>query len=112
MSSSATPPPDSLEGPTITHDEVAHLARLAVIELAETDIAAYAAQFGPIIQALSVVSQFADADIPQMAHVTDVANVFREDVIRPGLTQAEALAAAPAAEAGRFGVPQILGEEQ
>jgi aspartyl-tRNA(Asn)/glutamyl-tRNA(Gln) amidotransferase subunit C len=39
-------------------------------------------------------------------------NVFRQDVPRPGLTREQALAMAPAAEDGRFRVPQILGEEQ
>jgi aspartyl-tRNA(Asn)/glutamyl-tRNA(Gln) amidotransferase subunit C len=39
-------------------------------------------------------------------------NVFRPDELRPCLTQEQALAGAPAAEDGRFRVPQILGEEQ
>jgi aspartyl-tRNA(Asn)/glutamyl-tRNA(Gln) amidotransferase subunit C len=38
-------------------------------------------------------------------------NVFREDVPRPSLTQAEALSGAPAAEGDRFRVPRILDEE-
>ena len=38
-------------------------------------------------------------------------NVFRADVPRPGLDQAEVLAEAPVAEDGRFRVPRILGEE-
>jgi aspartyl-tRNA(Asn)/glutamyl-tRNA(Gln) amidotransferase subunit C len=37
--------------------------------------------------------------------------VFREDVAEPALPVAAALAGAPAAEGGRFLVPQILGEE-
>jgi aspartyl-tRNA(Asn)/glutamyl-tRNA(Gln) amidotransferase subunit C len=36
---------------------------------------------------------------------------MRDDEVRPGLTQEEALAGAPAAEQGRFRVPRILGEE-
>jgi len=38
-------------------------------------------------------------------------NVFRADEVRPPLGQEAALAAAPAAEGGRFRVPQIMGEE-
>jgi aspartyl-tRNA(Asn)/glutamyl-tRNA(Gln) amidotransferase subunit C len=38
-------------------------------------------------------------------------NVFREDVVRPGLTAEEALAGAPQVEQQRFAVPRILGEE-
>ena len=36
---------------------------------------------------------------------------FRDDVVRPSLTQDEALAMAPASDQGRFGVPKILGDE-
>jgi len=39
-------------------------------------------------------------------------NVFRPDVLRPGLSQEQALSGAPASEEGRFRVPQILGDEQ
>jgi aspartyl-tRNA(Asn)/glutamyl-tRNA(Gln) amidotransferase subunit C len=36
--------------------------------------------------------------------------VFREDVVRPGLSQQQALAGAPWAEDGRFRVPRILDD--
>jgi aspartyl-tRNA(Asn)/glutamyl-tRNA(Gln) amidotransferase subunit C len=36
--------------------------------------------------------------------------VFREDVVRPGLSQQQALAGAPRAEDGRFRVPRILDD--
>jgi aspartyl-tRNA(Asn)/glutamyl-tRNA(Gln) amidotransferase subunit C len=37
-------------------------------------------------------------------------NVTRPDVVHTSLSQQEALAEAPAADEGRFVVPQILGE--
>jgi len=36
--------------------------------------------------------------------------VLRDDVVAPSLDRDEVLAMAPAAEAGRFRVPRILGE--
>jgi aspartyl-tRNA(Asn)/glutamyl-tRNA(Gln) amidotransferase subunit C len=42
------------------------------------------------------------------AHALAVHNVFREDEVRPGLTQEAALANAPAAQAGQFMVPRII----
>ncbi len=36
-------------------------------------------------------------------------NVTRPDVVRPGLTQADALANAPESEDGAFVVPPIIG---
>jgi aspartyl-tRNA(Asn)/glutamyl-tRNA(Gln) amidotransferase subunit C len=46
-----------------------------------------------------------------MSHPVPIDNVFRDDVVRPGLTPDEALAGAPASEEQRFLVPQILGED-
>lgn len=112
MSSSDRPASDAPGGPIITEAEVTHLAQLAVIALTDAEIAEYTTEFGQIIAALSGVSQFGREDVAESARATDAVNVFREDVVRPGLTQEEALAGAPAADAGRFGVPQILGEEQ
>jgi len=58
------------------------------------------------------VSRVASDDIEPTSHAVPLVNVFREDVPQPGLTRDQALAMAPSAEAGRFRVPQILGEEQ
>ena len=40
-----------------------------------------------------------------------MSNVFRDDVVKPSLTNDEALSGAPAKAEDRFKVPQILGEE-
>jgi aspartyl-tRNA(Asn)/glutamyl-tRNA(Gln) amidotransferase subunit C len=42
--------------------------------------------------------------------VVEVTNILRDDVPRPGLSQAEALANAPAAVDGFFRVPSIQDE--
>ena len=63
------------------------------------------------ITSVARVAEVAADDIPPTSHSVPLTNVMRDDTVRPGLTQAEALAAAPAAELGRFRVPRILGEE-
>src|SRR6478736_2717071 len=90
---------------TISRDEVAHLARLA--RLAVTD-----RELDVILGAVARVGEVAAEEIPPTSHAVPLENVFRADERRPGLTQEQALACAPAAEDGRFRVPQILGEEQ
>jgi len=64
-----------------------------------------------ILQSVARVSEVAADDIPPTSHPLPLVNVFRPDDVAPGLTQAEALAAAPAVEDGRFRVPRILDEE-
>ena len=97
--------------PNISRDEVAHLARLARLAVTEDELTMFAGQLDVILQSVATVGEVAADDIPPTSHAVPLVNVFRPDVVRPGLTQRQALAAAPAAEDGRFRVPQILGEE-
>ncbi|MBC6448891.1 aspartyl/glutamyl-tRNA(Asn/Gln) amidotransferase subunit C [Actinokineospora alba] len=97
--------------PSISRDEVAHLARLARLAVTEEELDLFAGQLDQIVQAVAKVGDVADQDIPPTSHAVPLTNVFRADLVRPGLTQQQALAAAPAAEDGRFRVPRILGEE-
>ena len=101
-------------GTTLTRDDVAHLAHLARLELTDDELDLYVGQLSVILDSVATVSAVAaaDADIEPTSHAVPLTNVFRDDVVRPGLTHEAALAAAPAAEDGRFRVPQILGEEQ
>jgi aspartyl-tRNA(Asn)/glutamyl-tRNA(Gln) amidotransferase subunit C len=97
--------------PNISRDEVAHLARLARLAVTEDELTLFAGQLDVILQSVATVGEVAADDIPPTSHAVPLVNVFRPDVNRPGLTQQQALAAAPAAEDGRFRVPRILGEE-
>lgn len=97
--------------PNISRDEVAHLARLARLAVTEDELDMFAGQLDVILQSVARVGEVAAVDIPPTSHAVPLRNVFRPDEIRPGLTQAQALAGAPAVEQGRFRVPRILGEE-
>jgi aspartyl-tRNA(Asn)/glutamyl-tRNA(Gln) amidotransferase subunit C len=96
---------------TISRDEVAHLAMLARLAVTEDELDTFAGQLDVILQSVARVGQVAEQDIPPTSHALPITNVFRADMVRPGLTQAQALSGAPAAVAGRFRVPRILSEE-
>lgn len=95
----------------ITRDEVAHLARLARIELTQEELDHLAPQLDLIIGWVAQVSDVAAADIPPTSHALPLTNVMRPDENQPCLSPQEALAAAPAVEERRFKVPRILSEE-
>ena len=97
--------------PEITRDEVAHLANLARIDLSDAELDHLAPQLAVILDSIKSISEVAADDVPPTSHALPLTNVFREDVVRPGLTAEEALAGAPAVEQQRFSVPRILGEE-
>ncbi|GAA1204733.1 Asp-tRNA(Asn)/Glu-tRNA(Gln) amidotransferase subunit GatC [Prauserella alba] len=96
----------------ISRDEVAHLAKLARMAVTEEELDTFAGQLDQILDAVAKVGEVAGDDIPPTSHAAALTNVFRTDEVRPGLSQDEALAGAPAAEEGRFRVPRILGEQQ
>lgn len=95
----------------ISRDDVAHLANLARIELSAEELDHLAEQLAVVVESVAQVSEVATQDVPATSHPLPLNNVFREDVPEPALPVEDVLAAAPAAEDGRFAVPQILEED-
>jgi aspartyl-tRNA(Asn)/glutamyl-tRNA(Gln) amidotransferase subunit C len=108
----------------ISRDEVARLSKLARLALTDHELDGFAGQLDAI---LGYVSQIQAVDVTDVTPTGNplgrragaqrpgdvgVVNVSRADIVQPCLTQAEALAEAPAAIEGRFAVPQILGEAE
>jgi aspartyl-tRNA(Asn)/glutamyl-tRNA(Gln) amidotransferase subunit C len=96
----------------ISREEVAHLARLSRLAVTDEELDRFAGQLEVILQAVARVGEVAAADIPPTSHSVPLTNVYREDVVQPGLIQDEALSGAPDAAEGRFRVPRILDEEE
>ena len=98
--------------PAITRDEVAYLANLARIDLDDAELDHLAPQLSVILESVASISGVAGDDVPPTSHPIPLTNVFRDDVVTPGLTAEQALAGAPETEQQRFSVPRILGDEQ
>lgn len=96
---------------TISREEVARLAGLARIDLTEQELTRLAGELDVIVESVAKVSEIATADVPATSHPLPLTNVFRDDVPVEPLPVADVLAGAPAAEDGRFLVPQILEED-
>ncbi|HTL86294.1 MAG TPA: Asp-tRNA(Asn)/Glu-tRNA(Gln) amidotransferase subunit GatC [Acidimicrobiia bacterium] len=94
----------------ITRAEVQHVAQLARLALTDAEIDALTSELGSILDYAAAVSALDIADVPPTSHPLPLVNVLRPDVVRPGVSREEVLAAAPATEDGRFRVPRILGE--
>jgi aspartyl-tRNA(Asn)/glutamyl-tRNA(Gln) amidotransferase subunit C len=97
--------------PTLSRADVARLAALARIDMNDDDLDRLSGQIAAIVDAVALVSEVAGQDVPATSHPIPMSNVYRADKVRPSLAPADALAAAPEAEDGRFRVPRILGEE-
>jgi aspartyl-tRNA(Asn)/glutamyl-tRNA(Gln) amidotransferase subunit C len=96
---------------TISRDDVAKLARLARLALTEAELDSFAGQLDAILAYVGQIQAVDVTGVEATGNPLKDVNVTRPDVVGFSLTQAQALAEAPAAEDGRFAVPQILGEE-
>ena len=94
----------------ITRDEVAHVARLARLELTDDELGLFTDQLAKVLEHAQDVEALDVADVPPTSHPYPLQNVMRPDEPRPTLDRDAVLAAAPAVEAGQFRVPPVLGE--
>ena len=95
----------------ITPDLVRHLASLARILVTDEEVETLAWELSVIVDSVAKVNEAVQGDVVATSHPIPMANVFREDVIIPSLTQAQALSGAPDAFDGRFKVNAILDED-
>jgi aspartyl-tRNA(Asn)/glutamyl-tRNA(Gln) amidotransferase subunit C len=94
----------------ISPEEVAYVARLARLALTPDELERFTVQLGAVLDHAQDVAALDTAGVPPTAHPLPLVNVWRDDVVIPGLDRDEVLAQAPSVEAERFRVPRILGE--
>jgi aspartyl-tRNA(Asn)/glutamyl-tRNA(Gln) amidotransferase subunit C len=94
----------------ISREDVAHVARLARIELTEDELGMFTEQLAKVLDHARDVEALDVSDVEPTAHPYPLVNVLRPDEEQPCLDRDEVLAAAPAAEDDRFRVPPVLGE--
>ena len=94
----------------ITTEDVAHVARLARLELTQDELEEFTGQLAAVLEHAEDVEALDTEGVPPTAHPLPIVNVLRDDVVVPSLDRAEVLKQAPAVEMDRFRVPRILGE--
>ena len=94
----------------ISTDDVAHVARLARLELRPDELESFTAQLGAVLDHAADLDSLDLDGVEPTAHPLPLSNVLRPDEVGPTLDPDEVLAAAPAVEDGQFRVPPVLGE--
>ncbi|HEU5089568.1 MAG TPA: Asp-tRNA(Asn)/Glu-tRNA(Gln) amidotransferase subunit GatC [Roseiflexaceae bacterium] len=95
----------------LTFEEAEYVARLARLRLADDEVEKMRVQLSNILEYIAMLQELDVSDVAPTAQVTDSFNVMREDVVRPSLPRAEALANAPEQAEGMFRVKAIFEEE-
>lgn len=94
----------------ISRDDVAHVARLARLELTDEELGLFTDQLAKVLDHARDVEALDLGDVPPTSHPYPLANVMRTDDVRPSLDRQAVLDAAPAVEDDQFRVPPVLGE--
>ena len=93
----------------ITTSDVVKVAKLARLALDPQAIERTTAQLAGMLEHFADIDALDLTSVQPMNQPYPLTNVFRDDVVQPGLARDEVLAAAPDADDGRFRVPPILG---
>ena len=91
--------------------DIAHVARLARLELGPEELEVYRRQLGAILEHAARVQTLEGDPHVESEHPLGMVNVFREDRAGETLDRDEVLAAAPEHEGGFFVVPPALEGE-
>ena len=100
------------ESESLSRDEVAHVAKLALLELTDEEIDLFTPQLAAVIDTAHEMHRLDLDGIEPTHHPLGLTNVTRPDEVVPPLDRDEVLAQAPEVEDGRFKVPPALGEAQ
>jgi aspartyl-tRNA(Asn)/glutamyl-tRNA(Gln) amidotransferase subunit C len=92
----------------LTEKEVAHVAKLARLDLTPEELTRFSAQLSHILAYVDELSRLDTSNVEPMSHPLDLSNVFRDDATKPSLSPDEALANAPQKRDGFFLVPPVL----
>ncbi len=92
----------------LTSDEVRKVARLARLELEDSEIEIQAVHLNQLLAQFEVLGNIQVGGIDPTSHNIPMFNVLRDDVAKPSLTREAALANAPEARDGCFIVPRIV----
>ena len=95
----------------LTREEVAHVAKLALLDLSDDEIDLFTVQLGDVIATAQAMNELDLGDVHPTHHPLGLTNVLRSDEVTPSLDRDEVLDQAPAVEDDRFKVPPALGED-
>jgi aspartyl-tRNA(Asn)/glutamyl-tRNA(Gln) amidotransferase subunit C len=88
--------------------DVAHVARLARINLTENEAKIFQKQLDDVLKYVETLRQIDVTGVDTAAHELPISNVFRDDAPRDWFTGEQALTNAPRQANGLFVVPKVV----
>ncbi len=92
----------------IDPQQVRRVARLARINLSDSEIEQFSSQLSDILEYVDQLNELDTNGVEPTTHPLKISNVFRPDQIGKSLSNSQALANAPQKHADFFAVPKVL----
>lgn len=94
---------------SVTRDDVLHLAQLSSLQLSDDEITALQQELTSILGYIAQLDELDTSGVEPTYQVTDLENVWRDDVVVKSDTDREALLKlAPSAKNDQIKVPKVL----
>lgn len=95
---------------SVTLKDVEHIATLARLEFTDEEKAMFTHQLNSILAYVEQLNKLDTTDVKPLSHVIELDDAYRADVVKPGVTQPDALRNAPAKTDKFFKVPKVIGD--
>lgn len=93
---------------SISKEEVIHIAKLASLNLSESEIEGYTKDMQEILEFANTVNNVNTDNIQETIGSNGAYNVFRKDEIKQTISKEELLKNAPSKDEGMFRIPKVL----
>jgi len=95
----------------ITTEDVKYIASLAKLKFTEEELESFTKEFNEILSYMDTLNEADTENVEPLTHPLQGETMLREDIIRPGSTQDEALKNAPDTDGVFFRVPKIINPD-
>lgn len=92
----------------ITNEVIKNIASLSRLHIEEAELSRFGAELQDILKYVDKLNKLDVTNVTPTSHVFRMENVFRDDVLLPSLTQAEALSFAIDSCNGHYKVPKVI----
>jgi aspartyl-tRNA(Asn)/glutamyl-tRNA(Gln) amidotransferase subunit C len=93
---------------SVTIEDVEKIAGLAKLSFTDEEKLKFTEQFNQILNYMQKLNELDTDHVSPTTSTSEVANVMRDDEVKPWLTQEQALANAPKSKDGFFSVPKVI----
>ena len=93
---------------SVSKEDVLHIAKLSKLNLTDEELEMYTNDLSSIVDFANQLSSIDVEGVKPTAHILNIQNVFRKDVMQASYDREEILKNAPSKDAGCVSVPKVV----